>query len=45
MSFEFYDERKKTYLNQEGADKPLKSPIAHETLVFEKKHSVQFFKS
>lgn len=27
------DERKKTYLNQEGADKPLKSPVPHETLV------------
>ena len=33
MSFEFYDERKKTYLNQEDEDKPLKSPIPHETLV------------
>ena len=29
----FKDERKKTYLNQEGADRPLKSPIPHETLV------------
>jgi Xaa-Pro dipeptidase len=27
------DERKKTYLNQEGADKPLKSPVPHDTLV------------
>ena len=27
------DERKKTYLNKEGADKPLKSPVPHETLV------------
>lgn len=33
MSSSFYDERKKTYLNQEGADKPLKSPIPHVTLV------------
>lgn len=29
----FRDDRKKTYLNQEGADRPLKSPIPHETLV------------
>jgi len=29
----FFDERKKTYLNQEGAHLPLKSPLAHETLV------------
>ena len=27
------DERKITYLNQEGADKPLKSPVSHTTLV------------
>jgi Xaa-Pro dipeptidase len=29
----FIDERKKTYLNQQGIDKPLKSPVPHETLV------------
>ncbi len=29
----FKDERKKEYLNAEGADKPLISPIPHETLV------------
>ncbi len=29
----FSDERKKEYLNAEGADKPLKSPIPHATLV------------
>lgn len=29
----FRDGRKKTYLNQEGADRPLKSPIPHETLM------------
>ncbi len=29
----FKDARKKEYLNQDGADKPLKSPIPHETLV------------
>ncbi|RLA05095.1 MAG: aminopeptidase P family protein, partial [Gammaproteobacteria bacterium] len=29
----FFDERKKTYLNQDGAHLPLKSPLAHETLV------------
>ncbi len=28
----FKDARKKEYLNAEGADKPLKSPIAHSTL-------------
>lgn len=29
----FMDERKRTYLNSEGADKPLKSPVPHDTLV------------
>jgi Xaa-Pro aminopeptidase len=29
----FKDERKKTYLNQEGADRPLRSPIPQATLV------------
>lgn len=29
----FRDDRKRTYLNQDGADRPLKSPIPHETLV------------
>jgi Xaa-Pro dipeptidase len=29
----FLDERKRTYLNELGADKPLKSPVSHETLV------------
>ena len=33
MTSEFYDERKRAYLNQEGADKPLKSPIPQSTLV------------
>ena len=33
MSSSFIDERKKTYLNQDGADKPLKSPIPRETLI------------
>lgn len=28
-----FDERKRTYLNQEGAERPLKSPIPHDTLV------------
>ena len=29
----FSDDRKRTYLNPEGADRPLKSPVPHETLV------------
>ncbi len=29
----FFDERKLAYLNQEGADRPLKSPVPHATLV------------
>jgi Xaa-Pro dipeptidase len=29
----FRDDRKKTYLNQDGADRPLRSPIPHETLL------------
>ncbi len=29
----FKDERKRTYLNADGADKPLKSPVSHETLL------------
>ncbi len=29
----FFDQRKKAYLNPEGADRPLKSPIPHGTLV------------
>ncbi len=29
----FLDQRKIAYLNSEGADKPLKSPIAHEVQV------------
>lgn len=33
MAEVFKDARKKEYLNREGADKPLKSPIPHETLV------------
>jgi Xaa-Pro dipeptidase len=33
MADVFKDARKKEYLNQEGADKPLRSPIPHETLV------------
>ena len=33
MSEIFIDERKKTYLNQDGADRPLKSPVPHATLV------------
>jgi len=32
------DPRKKTYLNQEGADKPLKSPLPHDTLVRARKY-------
>ena len=32
MAEVFIDERKKTYLNQQGVDKPLKSPVPHETL-------------
>ena len=28
----FKDERKRAYFNPEGADKPLKSPVAHEVL-------------
>ena len=27
------DSRKLTYLNQDGADKPLKSPVPHSTLL------------
>ena len=33
VSREFYDPRKAGYLNQEGADRPLKSPVPHATLV------------
>jgi len=33
MSSSIIDERKKTYLNQDGADKPLKSPIPKRTLI------------
>lgn len=29
----FLDQRKMTYLNSEGADRPLRSPVAHEVLV------------
>jgi Xaa-Pro aminopeptidase len=29
----FKDDRKRTFLNAEGADKPLKSPVPHETVV------------
>jgi Xaa-Pro dipeptidase len=29
----FFDERKRAYLNADGADRPLKSPIDHDTLV------------
>jgi Xaa-Pro dipeptidase len=29
----FFDQRKITYLNSEGADRPLRSPVAHEVLV------------
>ena len=38
MSQVFFDERKRSYLNQEGADRPLKSPIPHETLVRARKY-------
>ena len=38
MSQGFFDERKRSYLNQEGADRPLKSPIPHETLVRARKY-------
>ena len=34
----FVDERKKTYLNHEGADKPLKSPVPHATLVLARRY-------
>ncbi len=37
----FRDERKKTYLNPEGADKPLKSPIPHETLVAARRYRLE----
>ncbi|NNE21234.1 MAG: aminopeptidase P family protein [Rhizobiales bacterium] len=33
MTSTFMDERKRTFLNAEGADKPLKSPMPHATLV------------
>ncbi len=33
MGSVFKDQRKQTFLNVDGAEKPLKSPIAHETLV------------
>ena len=33
MTSTFMDERKRTFLNAEGADKPLKSPVPHETLI------------
>ena len=38
MSQVVFDERKRSYLNQEGADRPLKSPIPHETLVRARKY-------
>ncbi|MEH6546640.1 MAG: Xaa-Pro peptidase family protein [Sneathiella sp.] len=33
MNYLFPNEHKRTFLNAEGADKPLKSPVPHETLV------------
>ena len=33
MADVYFDDRKRSYLNQEGADRPLKSPIANEILV------------
>jgi Xaa-Pro dipeptidase len=38
MSKVVFNERKRSYLNQEGADRPLKSPIPHETLVRARKY-------
>ena len=38
MNQVFFDERKRSYLNQEGADRPLKSPIPHATLVRARKY-------
>ena len=33
MTEAFFDDRKRAYLNAEGADRPLRSPIGHDTLV------------
>ena len=34
----FRDERKRAFLNTEGADKPLQSPVPHETLLRARRH-------
>lgn len=36
-----FDQQKLTYLNQEGADKPLKSPVPHETLLAARGYRLQ----
>ena len=33
MTETFFDSRKRSYLNQDGADRPLKSPVPHATVV------------
>jgi hypothetical protein len=37
----FFDQRKRAYLNPEGADRPLKSPIPHDTLVKARQYRLQ----
>lgn len=37
----FFDQRKRAYLNPEGAGRPLKSPIPHHTLVKARKYRLQ----
>ncbi len=37
----FFDQRKRAYLNPEGADRPLKSPILHDTLIKAGKYRLQ----
>ena len=37
----FFDQRKQAYLNPEGADRPLKSPIPHDTLVKARQYRLQ----
>ena len=41
MAEVFFDERKRAYLNAEGADKPLKSPLDHSVLVNARQYRLQ----
>ena len=36
----FKDERKRAFLNAEGADRPLKSPVPHETLLRARRYRI-----